>query len=256
MRESTDATDLGEIVHAMVLGTGSKFTVADCSDFTAPKTGKPYETWSGAAKDWRDEQREKGMIVIGRDTNAMAMQISAKLTNALRERFGAAAWDTSAREQTVIAKRRLNDGTEIWCRIRIDALLRAAIVDVKTTALSLSDIPLGKEMALKGLDVQACFYQDVFGAATNGLTHPFIFAYQQTVPPYATRLVNLDEPELNWPLSITRLEIDMAAHKFGAALKSGTWSGDPIDAKPVYPEWLKNQKAFRLMEMGLLEDSE
>src|SRR5688572_13791353 len=197
MREATDATDLGEVVHAMVLGTGSKFSVRDPWDFTAPKTGKPYETWSGAAKEWRDAERARGMIVIGRDTNAMAMQISEKLKTALQVRFGSfGGWGARKVEQTVLAKRRLNDGSEIWCRIRIDALLKAAIVDVKTTALSLSDVELGRQIALKGLDIQSIFYKDTLKSAT-GIDLPFVFAWVQTVPPYAIRFVDLEGAD--WP---------------------------------------------------------
>lgn len=258
LRDSTDASDLGEVAHALVLGVGAQYVVADCSDFNAPSTGKPYQTWSGDAKAWKEGQEASGMIVIGRERFAMAEMISAKLTAVLRERFGA-EWDQRKCEQTVICKRRLNDGSEIWCRIRIDALIPSAIIDVKTTALSLADVALGKEMALKGLDFQHAFYQDVtsraMGEGRDEVPLPFVFGYVQTVPPYAVRLVNLDDPDIAWPLSMTRMDIDAAAHRFGAALKSGTWDGDPVDAKPVAPEWWKSQKAWKLMQAGLLEEA-
>lgn len=262
MRESTDATDIGEVAHAMILGTGASFIVKDPWDFVAPKTNKPYETWSGQAKEWRDQIRSEGYIQISRDTNAMAMQISAKLTGVLNERFGW-YWEFERKnEQTVIWQRRLNDGSDIWCRARLDALLPdGTIIDVKTTALPLTDVALGREIALKGLDVQACWYQDGYMTVTdkaerNWETRPFIFAYVQSVPPYAVRLVNLDDPEVNWPLSMTRMNIDLAAHRFGAALKSGKWDGDSLDAKPICPPWWKEQQAWKLIQAGLLEETE
>jgi len=268
---ATDSTDLGEVVHAMVLGVGASYVVRDPWDFIAPKTGKPYETWSGLAKEWRDALRARGGLQIDRETHARALQIAAKLTEAIERRFGAEAWAARRCEQTMVWKRVLNghcsDASDcehcgkcwIWCRGRADAILPdGTIIDVKTTAFSLSsDAELGKRIALDDLDLQHCWYQDGYVAASANATSrevirqiadtcrpPFIFAYVLTNPPFTVCFVDLDDPDLNWPLRTIRTRIDMAAHTFGACQALGTWPDRPIEAKPVYPPWL----AIRMLE--------
>lgn len=236
-RDSTDATDLGEIVHRLVLGTGCNYVVRDPEDFTAPKTDKPYSTWSGEAKEWRDGERANGRVVIGSEVNTMAEDIAKRLLVALRVRFP--DWDEGASEQTVVWTRRLNDGSVIWQRARPDRLLPSAIVDIKTTALSISKEALGKTIGLSGLDIQHAHYTDGVEAVTErDGPIPFFFAYVQTVPPHAIRIVDLTK---RWPLGLTRERIDIAAHKFGACLKSGVWPDDPIEVEPEPPEWLRAQ---------------
>jgi hypothetical protein len=255
-RDGTDATDLGELVHAIVLGVGCNYVVKSPSDFTAPKTNKPYSTWSGEAKLWRDEQRAAGNVVIDYETNALAVEISARLLDALRAKFP--DWDEGRSEVTALWDRRLDDGSVIKCRARIDRLLPSAIVDVKTSALSLSDAELGKAIGLKGLDVQHIWYQQGVGAALSATNDPmrayaddeclpFIFAYVRTVPPYTIRFVDL---AAKWPLGLTRQRIDKAAHIFGECVRTGTWPDELIECAPEPPDWLSN----RWMMSALMDD--
>jgi uncharacterized glyoxalase superfamily protein PhnB len=257
-RDGTDSTDLGEIVHAMVLGTGSAFIASDPSEHGTLKSGErkgmPYTTWSGDAKAWKDAQKAAGYIVIDRETNALALQVAAKLTAAVNERFGGVAWHDKRAEQTLIWQRRLNDGSLIWCRARPDVILPdGTIVDIKTTALSMSDPELGRRIALDGLDIQHAWYQDGAEAIT-GERPPFIFAFVLTVPPYSVRFVDLESPDVNWPLGATRMAIDVACHRFGACLKSGTWPDNPIDAKPIPPQWWVERRGWMLLQEGIVAE--
>jgi len=265
-RDGTDATDLGEIVHAMVLGGlgGAKFIVGDPSEHRMPnsKTGETYKTWTGKAKEWKEARKAEGHIVIDYATNAKAVRIAGILTAALEARFGKEAWANRRVEQTVIWRRILNDGTQIWCKGRPDAILPdGTIVDPKTTALSLSDEGLGKRIALDGLDIQDAFYRDGLAIVepqpfnlndAHESKPPFIFAFIRTVPPYTTRLFDLAEE--GWPLSTTRMRIDLAAQVFGACLKSGEWPDLPVEAHPVCPGWIKEQWGLQLLEAGILEE--
>lgn len=242
--DGTDSTDLGSVVHAQVLGGngGAKYIVGAPQDHLNLK-GEPYSTWSGRAGDWKREQKANGYVVIDHATNAKAHQIADRLVGAIAERFEANAWSYREVEQTLIWKRRLDDGSEIWCRARPDCILPdGTIIDIKTTALSLSDQELGKRIANDGSDVQAAWYQDGWSEVQRaGLPRmkldlwPFIFAFVQTVPPYSVRFVDLDA--IGWPLHLTRMRIDLACHKFGECLKSGVWLDYPIDANPVPPSW-------------------
>ncbi len=245
-RSGTDATDLGEVVHALTLGVGCNYIAREPSDFTAPKTGKPYSTWSGEAKEWRDAERAAGNVVIDYETNALAVEISARLLDALRSRFP--DWDAGKSEQTVLFDRTLNDGQVIKCRARVDRLLPSAIVDIKSRGLSMTDAELGKAIGLGGLDVQHCWYQDGVHSVTEREL-PFIFAYVRTVPPYTIRFVDLSK---KWPLNLTRSRIDVACHAFGAGLRTGVWPDEPMECEPEPPEWLSS----RWMYEALARDEE
>jgi hypothetical protein len=244
--DGTDSTDLGSVVHALVLGGngGAKYIVGAPQDHLNLK-GDPYSTWSGKAGDWKREQKANGYIVIDHATNAKAHTIADSVVGAIVARFGANAWSYREVEQTLIWKRRLNDGSEIWCRARPDCILPGgAILDIKTTALPLSDAELGKRIAADGSDVQCAWYQDgklaveLEGAKdinTPPERPPFIFAFVQTIPPYSVRFADLDA--IGWPLHLTRMRIDLACHRFGEGIMKGEWPGHPIDAAPTVPPW-------------------
>lgn len=258
--DSTDATDLGEIVHAMVLGVGAPYIVRDCHEFLKPD-GTPYTTWSGKAKEWRDQIRAEGFVQIGSDQYRMAAGIVDRLLTALRDRFP--TWDQGKSEQTILWPRKLNTGKVITCRARVDRLLPdGTIIDVKSTALGVSSAELGKSIGMGGLDIQHEFYREGVAKAL-GLSElpPFVFAYVRTVPPYEIRFVHLDGtdwllfgddgpevPRPRWPLRLTRQRIDRAAHIFGACLTSGTWPDALVDVAPEPPAWLGMQWADEALE--------
>lgn len=240
--DGTDATKLGSIVHAMVLGgdNGAAYIVGDPSEHGVVKSGEnkgnPYTTWTGDAKLWKQSMEGQGLIVIDRETKARALQIAVILTTAIEERFGKRAWSERKVEQTILWERTLDDGSRIWCKARPDAILPdGTIIDPKTTELPLDDASLGKRIALDGLDIQHAHYQDGLSEASLITDRPFIFAFIRTVAPFTVRFVDLDKE--GWPLNITRMRIDLAAQRFGAALKSGVFEDHPIDAHPEAPTW-------------------
>lgn len=245
--DSTDAKELGTILHQMVLGDFARFIVGDPSEHgfvkSGPNKGQPYTTWTGDAAEWKREQQVNGLIVIDRDTHDEALLIAAKLSDAIVERFGTSQWDRRRIEQTILWQRRLNDGSEIWCRARPDCILPdGTIIDLKTTALPIDDVSLGKRMAAEGADIQCAHYQDGAFALDDFVgaeRPPFIFAYVRTVAPYSTCFVNLDELP-DWNLGVTRMRIDKAAHVFGECVKAGAWPDRSIDAAPIAPSWWIN----------------
>lgn len=248
--DSTDAKDLGTILHQMVLGDFARFIVGDPSEHgfvkSGPNKGQPYTTWTGDAAEWKREQQANGFIVIDRDTHDEALRIAAKLSDAIVARFGTSQWDRRRVEQTILWARRLNDGSEIWCKARPDCILPdGTIIDLKTTALPIDDVSLGKRMAAEGADIQCEWYRsgaleiELMNAAdihTPPERPPFVFAYARTVAPFSTCFVNLDELP-DWNLGVTRMRIDKAAHIFGECARTGVWPDRPLDASPVPPSW-------------------
>lgn len=236
LNASSDAMDLGDIVHAMTLGVGARYVVGNPGDFLS-KEGKPYSTWSGKAKEWKDEQEAAGVIVINDKKAALARDLADRLTEAIEAKFGAAEWAARRCEQAVIFRRRTNDGSMIWCRVLVDALLPSGIkIDVKTTAFALTNDELGKRIALDGLDIQHAFYQDA-GVERADQRRPFVFAFVRTVAPFTVRFVNLDDPDVGWPLKVTRMRIDVACDRFAEGLRTGVWPDEPIEAQPLPPTW-------------------
>lgn len=273
--DDTDANILGSVVHASVLGGngGAKYIVGDPSEHVIPssKTGERYATWSGAAKSWKQAREAEGYKVINYATNAKAAHIAGHMTAALEERFGRSVWVGRKVEQTLIWRKTLDSHCQdahlchhlgecwIYMRARPDAILPGGtIVDIKTTALGLSDVELGKRIALDGLDIQCEVYREgalavELGRATPPpVRPPFVFAWIKTLAPFTVRFVDLER--CGWPLSTTRMAIDVAAHRFGACLKSGIWSDAPPEAEPVCPQWFIERRGLMLLEAGLMGD--
>jgi hypothetical protein len=258
-RTGTDATDLGEIVHALVLGVGAAYVVADAGDFLTDK-GLPAQTWgSSAGKAFREQCEAEGKVIIGRERYADALRIQERLVGALQSRYPDYARGVS--EQTMIWKRILNEHCHaapncdhhatcwIWCRARTDRVLPSGqMIDVKTREGSLSDDELGKCLTQHGLTIQHCWYQEGLHATWPNDVKPlprhefaprppFEFAFAQTVPPYSVTFVNLDDPDIAWPIVPVRMLIDVACERFAHGLRTGEWGDVAIDAKPIAPSW-------------------
>lgn len=235
--DSTPSTEIGDCVHAKVLGVGVKAIVGRLSDHLIPtgkNKGEPYKTWSGLAKEWKDDQKARGFVVLDEDENRLVTYLSEKLTHEIVKRYGASEWAARKVEQTMIWDRRLDDGATIWCRARADALLPSFTLDVKTSAFELSDRELGKQVATYGLDVQSVFYGDGRLLTYRGKV-PFEFAYIRTEAPYTVRFYSL--AEAGWDLNVTRMRIDKAAHIFGECVRTGVWPDHPLIGKPTPPPW-------------------
>lgn len=232
----TASTDLGDCVHAKVLGAGVRTIVGRLSDHIIPSgknKGQPYKSWSGGAKDWKDEQRAFGYVVLDEDEDRLVTYLSEKLTYEIIKRYGKSEWGARRVEATMVWSRKLDSGDTIWCRARGDALLPSVTLDVKTSAFDLSDVELGKQVATYGLDVQAAWYSD--GRDATDRPSLFEFPYIRTTPPYTVRFFSL--ADAGWDLRVTRMRIDKAAHMFGDCVKSGAWPDWPVEAKPVQPAW-------------------
>lgn len=237
--ESSREMDLGSVVHSLLLGKGSAFTVIDLADFRN-KDGSPAKTFGNAqAKAAKEAAEGNGFIVLDPQTHSDAVAIAESAAMALRQKFG--AWPIGESERIAIWQRKTAYGP-IWCRAMMDHFSHraATILDPKSTSKSLSDEELTKRIAYDSLDIQAAWYTEGIEAIHPELTGlvQFIFVFVETAPPFSVRLKPISE---GW-MTRARFRINRAADVFARCLQTNNWPTWPIDETPLSaPSWLESK---------------
>lgn len=234
-RKGTKAQDRGTVIHSMLLGKGGEWIARDCTEF-ANKDGSPSQTWGGAeAKGWKADMTAQGVCVISRDEEADYLAIAEIARQALRQRFP--WWDEGQSEQTIVWQRQTAYGP-ISCRAMIDRLApnHIAMVDAKSTELSIGREALRVKIGKMGDDITAAWYIDGLRAATavHGVFPPpagYFFAHMEVVPPFSVRIDSL----VDWWLDDARAAITTACDTFARCLYSGEWPSHPVEQEPLYP---------------------
>lgn len=206
--------DLGSVAHSMMLHDERDIVVLD------------YDAYrTNAAKAERDEARanDKIPILAAQYETACAMVRSGRAQLDRHEE----AWEAFRKgygqpEQTVIWR----DGPEnfpIWCRMRLDWKPNNGNVfwDYKTTGGAASPQDWARTMLNTGADVQSGFYRRGI-AKQLGIEDPhFRFVVQETEPPYALAVHELD-PFFN---GVAFRKADAAITSWAWCLKTGHWPG-------------------------------
>jgi len=236
--DSSDAQDLGTVVHALVLGTINQCLVADPED--APVTtdqGGAYKTWSGKAAAWKKAQEATGAIVLNREKGEHVQSAAESMIRLLRDEYD--DWPIGDSEVTLIWRRATSLGP-ILCRARVDhlALRHMVLLDPKSTGRGISDRMLQKMAADDGWGIQAAWYLEGVEQC-----HPdvdlagrlrFRFPVVEMTPPYQARFVDLPEA---W-IHIARQRNDRAAELFAKCLAANEWpTYSPVYA-PEPPAWM------------------
>ena len=227
----TEAMERGTAAHKLVLGVGAEIVLVNAKDWRTK-----------AAQQQRDEARERGAIPLlppdYERVHAMAAALRADpLASALfdRERGGLP-------EQSLF----WFDGTfGIWRRARLDwlpdagARERLVVPDYKTTA-DASQAGVRKSVIQYGYHQQGDWYT----AAAQALLHPdpaFLLVFQETVPPYLVRVVQMDGDLLR----AGRERNAEAMEIYRDCSQSGIWPGygDGIDYVKFesLPVWMQNK---------------
>lgn len=252
-QKATDPQKLGSVVHAKLCGTGADYVAKDCSEFKT-QDGKPAKVWSGDGKTWKQQQEAAGKIVISREGDAKALRVATEIYNTIASEFAMPDWRDHARlEQTLIWQRETSYGP-IWCRAKPDIMLPFAILDAKSTGLTLDHETIRRRLEATGDDVQGVWYpqgahaiatgclrcgHNTFhrtispkGCETSGCgcidpefvddrveTLPFFFVIAEFEPPYTVILREMDE---EWKARRQR-HVDRACELFAKCLYANEW---------------------------------
>ena len=227
--EDTKATDIGRIVHALLL---EGFSVAAILDYPDWRTKE--------ARTARDAARQAGKIpLLSKDwTHVEAMVYAA------HRQLGAHAE----------AKNAFTDGkpevTMVWdedgvaCKARIDWLHDDyRFIDDYKTAASANPEQFTRNLFSYGYDIQAAFYLRGLKAIT-GKDATFRFIAQEKEPPYALSVISLG-PDV---LMLAEKKILYAIDLWRKCLASGEWPAYPTRVcwaeLPTYEEtrWLKREE--------------
>jgi hypothetical protein len=197
-RQSTAEMELGTAAHKIILGTGPEFVVVN------------EKNWrKQAAQDAAEEARAAGkvplLIAERRQVDDMADALMAHPV--ARDVFS--AQNGGRPEQSLFCQ---DPETGVWCRVRLDWMPsvnapRPVIVDYKTSR-SANPAAFGKTAANYGYDLQAAFYEMVFGWVT-GVKAGFAFVVQETEPPYLVSICELDRDSMQEGRDRARLALEI-----------------------------------------------
>ncbi len=168
--DSTKATDIGSLIHSIVLGKGARICVVEANDWRKK-----------AAKEKRDEARESGQIPIlaadMEDARIAAVEIQRKFADLGIVLDGESEVAFSWEEQGDV-------GETIQARGMVDHLTpdKRTIYDLKTTACA---APHAVERSIYdyGYDIQLTAYTNGIKAIT-GEEPEFKFLFCEVNPPY------------------------------------------------------------------------
>lgn len=225
---TTQALDLGQAAHTLVLGNGPLLARVDAEDWRTK-----------AAREQRDAARAVGkvpLLAADYDT-AMAMADAVR-----RHPVAGPLFDPEAGqpEQTLIWR---DPETLVMCRVRLDWLLhnregRAVIPDLKTTR-SAEPHSLAASMVKFGYNLQGAWYED--GVAALGLSDGppvFILVAVEKTPPY---LITIGQPDPD-AIEAGRLQARKARDIYRRCRVADHWPAytDEVVQLPM-PRWAQIQ---------------
>lgn len=175
-----DAYDLGSVAHRMVLGAGCELVEVE------------HDSWrTTAAKDARDEARERGAVaLLSKDMRAAAAMAAAVRSHPIAGAL--LAEGTGIPEQSVFWQ---DADHGIWRRAMLDWFPvegpgRPIAVDLKTCDKA-SPQGIQKSVANYGYHQQAAWYLD--GLEAVGFADAaFLFVFVEKDPPHLVTVVELD----------------------------------------------------------------
>lgn len=140
IRKATKRMDAGSIVHALVLGKGSAFTVIDPVSFTT-KDGKPAKGETAEYRAAVAKARARGLIDLKPKTNDAVQRTANALRESLREHLGGDVEELCKIEHTLIWQEETDYGP-VLCRTRPDLMRICATAlcgEIKGTEVALDD---------------------------------------------------------------------------------------------------------------------
>lgn len=234
-REESDAYDIGNVAHALLLEGRESVEVIDAKDWRTNK-----------AKEWRDAARADGKTPLLKDKWAEVEAMLSRTRIQLEaHRDGLPLFQNGTPEQTLIWQ----EG-DLWCRARLDWLHSGhnAIDDYKTTSATANPEAISRTLFANGWDVQAAFYlRGLRALSDQKLAHPpaFRFVVQETYPPYALSVIALGPDAM----TLGEKKVIYALDLWRECLTTDTWPAYPTRtcyaSLPAYEEsrWLEKELA-------------
>lgn len=222
--KSTRNMNLGSACHQLLLGRGAEIVEIPADSYR-----------TNIAKIARDAALAEGKIpMLAKDhEQAQAIVFSAR-KNLGRYGLDELAAGLGDAEVTLAVQ----DGSLSWLRARLDwwSTDRHLVVDFKTTSGLASRDEFSRKCAQMGYDVQAAFYLRVIGRLDPELEGrlAFVFAVQETEPPFALNCFELAEADL----SVARRRVDAAVAIWDECRKANWWPGYPPSIETIaLPTW-------------------
>lgn len=207
-REDEGKFDLGSAAHSLLLEGQDIIQVCH------------YDDWrTKAAKEDRAMAREAGRIPMLPHQHAEAnLMVEIARDYLARSVLGNLLADGKP-EQTLIWQ---DEGTNIWCRGRLDWLTedRSVILDYKTTAMSSPAQFCRSSMSAFGYDTQSAFYLRGMRAVQRVETE-FVFLVQEDEAPYSCYLVQC-APSMQ---EVAEHKVQRGIDAWAACLKTDNWPG-------------------------------
>lgn len=235
-RDSTDASDAGEIAHALLLeGSIERIAVIDPGDYPAKTTGSIPTGWTNVGiRAARDEARDAGKIpMLPVDVAAVTAMVDSahEYIQSLRTTEPAvwAAFQPDGGDSELSC---LWDDHGTLCRMRPDRISkdRKIIIDPKFTKRSAEPDGFARaQMTPMGYRLRAAWYRRgarlLFGAEPE-----YLFLVVEQDPPHLCSLVGVDG--MNFGMGAEQVEY--ALREWNHCTERGYWPGYP--ARVMYPE--------------------
>jgi len=217
---STAALLTGSAVHSMTLRSGPEVLRMESKTRSSAAGRAEFEQITNAGKI--------GLLADEYDDAAAMTKSLTKLLDVY-----------CLRENAIVEKVILWQNNETKCKAKIDMMitegwLSGNVIDIKTTSSELDDESLGKAVLNYGYHIQDAWYSMAFQELT-GQWPEFRFAFVKKTPPYAARIVRLDDQsrEIGMQTALTAL------NKYNECAKNNDWPGPSQDEIITLPRWAK-----------------
>lgn len=216
-REEKRHYDLGNIVHALVLGRGHEYEVV--TKVTREKETVPADGYTTvSAQKHRDAIYAAGKVPV----LAHELDSAQVMAAAIKDHEGAAELLSAGQPEVAIFW--VDDDTGVPCRAMVDWLdvERGIAVDVKT-ANSSAPVDMRRESSKFGYYGQAMHYSEGLTALT-GKDFRFIFVPVSKDKPHLVSLVQYDPDDLLEQVTI-HAAVDRCRRLYRDCTASGVWPG-------------------------------
>lgn len=234
------ATDLGSVVHTILLGKGAGIKIVDADDWRTK-----------AAKEARDEAVAMKFQPILRKHAEQAQHIVAAARAQIEAHEELANIFANMRAEATLV---WQDG-DAWCRSRPDVLPHAGniLADLKTTTTSAHPDAVQRRLFDTGADVQAAFYlRGARAVLGRGDEWHFRFVVVETEPPYALSVIALSP----YAMAQAETKVNHAIRWWQRCTASDWWPGYPRRTCYVDPPvWTDKKWAAQAEREATAKDS-